>query len=160
MELFNASKIIFTIINFGILFFILKHYLFNKVNQTLDERQGIIMKELNDAKQSQQDAQKSKEEHEKMLDQLKVDSKKMMEDYKARAEEMSKEILDGAKSEAQLIMDRARTEINREKDKALYELKLQAVDLAVALSTKALAEVVDENTHKKLIEDFLLKVGS
>ena len=73
---------------------------------------------------------------------------------------MSKEIVDDAKAEAQRIIDRARTEINREKDKALDEMRQHAVEIAVALATKALAEVIDEDTHKKLIEDFILKAGS
>ena len=50
-------------------------------------------------------------------------------------------------------------EIGREKEKAEYEVKKQAVDLAVELSIKALDTQIDEDLHRKLISDFIAKVG-
>ena len=49
--------------------------------------------------------------------------------------------------------------IEREKEKAEYEVKKQAVDIAVELSVKALEESIDEEVHRKLISDFIAKVG-
>ncbi len=42
---------------------------------------------------------------------------------------------------------------------AEYEVKKQAVELAVELSMKALDNQIDEETHRKLIGDFIAKVG-
>ena len=44
-------------------------------------------------------------------------------------------------------------------DKLKKQIKKQAVDLAVELSVKALEDSIDENVHRKLISDFIAKVG-
>lgn len=56
-------------------------------------------------------------------------------------------------------MDRARKEAEREKEKAAEEIKSQAVELAILLSQKALEKTIDENEHRRLINDFISKVG-
>ena len=62
-------------------------------------------------------------------------------------------------AEAVSLKERAMLEIEREREKAEYEIKKQAVDLAVELSIKALDQKIDENTHRQLIGDFIAKVG-
>ncbi len=59
----------------------------------------------------------------------------------------------------QLILNRAKTEAEREKQKAEDDIKNQVVDLAVLVSSKALESSIDEAQHRKLIKDFIAKVG-
>ena len=69
------------------------------------------------------------------------------------------EIIDNAKTDAVSLKERTMLEIEREKEKAEFEIRKQAVDLAVELSVKALDQKIDEDTHRKLIGDFIAKVG-
>ena len=57
-------------------------------------------------------------------------------------------------------MERSRVEIEREKEKAASEIQKQVIDLSLILSEKALEKLIDEKEHRKLIEDFIVKVGS
>lgn len=43
-----------------------------------------------------------------------------------------------AKNEANTIIERAKVEINREREKVEYQLKKEAIDLALELSTKVI----------------------
>lgn len=56
-------------------------------------------------------------------------------------------------------MERAKKETEREKQKAEEEIKSQAIELAIMLSSKALETTIDEAQHRRLIEDFIAKVG-
>ena len=47
----------------------------------------------------------------------------------------------------------------KERDKAEQELKQQTVQLALMMSSKILNEVIDEEKHIQLIDEFISKVG-
>jgi len=155
----NIVDIIGTMINFFILFFILKHFLFNKVNNMLTLRNEGINNNINSAEDNKKKAELLRIENEEKLKNAKLEGKKIVEDFKVKADKVSDNIVNGANQEAGLIMERARVEAEREREKLKDEVKKQAVDLAILLSSKALEESIDEKQHRRLIEDFIAKVG-
>lgn len=155
----HLSKILATIINFGILYLILKHYLFKPVNNAIDSRQNEIISNINKAEEDRIKAEELRKENEDKLRQAKQEGKTIVEDYKVKADKVSSDILQEARQEAEAIIERAKVEAEREKEKAADEVKTQVVDLAVLLSSKALEKSVDEEQHRRLIKDFIAKVG-
>lgn len=156
----SLSTIIFTIINFIILLFILKRFFIKPINKIMDDRQNGINISIKKAKDNEEKAEISKNEKEKLLHESKIKGREIVEEYKLSAENISKEIIDDAKKESIIIMDRTRIEIEREKQKAESEIKKQVIDLSLILSEKALEQHIDEKQHRRLIEDFIFKVGS
>lgn len=156
---FNISTILFTIINFIILMFILKHFLWDKIKAAIAERENYIEDKIIKADEDAEKARRFRIENERILKSAKEEGKKITESKKQKADKIYQEIVNDARKEAEAIMDRARLEINRERQKAEFELRNQAIDLAVMLSTKALEETIDEAKHRRLINDFINKVG-
>lgn len=155
----HLSKILATIINFGILYLILKHYLFKPVNNAIDSRQNEIVNKINKTEEDRIKAEELRKENEDKLRQARQEGKVIVEDYKVKADKVSSDILQEARQEAETIIERAKVEAEREKEKAADEMKTQVVDLAVLLSSKALEESVNEDQHRRLIKDFIAKVG-
>lgn len=155
----NVSQLIATIINFAILYFILRRFLFKPVNDNISKRQNEIVTNINKAEEDRKKAEEFKLENQNILSQAKSEGKNIVEDYKVKAEKVSSDIITEAREEAETIIGRARTEAEREKEKAADEIKSQVVDLAVLLSSKALEESVNEEQHRRLIKDFIAKVG-
>lgn len=155
----EVSKLIATLINFLILFLILKHYLFKPVNNMIDKRQNEIVDKINKTDEDMKKAEALKSENEKILSGAKDEGKNIVEDYKVKAEQLSSGIVKDAKDEADTIIKRAKTEAERQTEKAADEIKNQIVDLAVLMSSKALGETIDEDQHRRLIKDFIVKVG-
>ncbi len=156
----NIYTVSAAIINFIILYFAMRHFLFKPVTNVMEGREKSIADNINKAEKNMKEAEKLKTENENILKQAKEKGKEITELRKQNAEKLYQEIVSEANKEAQSIVGRARIEVDREKEKAQNELKNQVVDLAVMLSAKALEESIDEKQHRKLIEDFLLKVGS
>jgi F-type H+-transporting ATPase subunit b len=152
--------IIFTIINFILLLFILKRFLIKPVNKIMDDRQNGIKMSIKKAKDDEEKAEISKKEKEQLLHDSKIKGREIVEEYKVNAQKISQEIIDEAKKESIIIMERSRIEIEREKQKAESEVRKQVIDLSLILSEKALEQHIDENEHRRLIEDFIFKVGS
>jgi F-type H+-transporting ATPase subunit b len=161
MELsIEAYKVIITIINFFILYAILRYKLFKPVMKIIGSRQKDIEYSIKVAEEDELSAKNNKLETETELKNSKLLGKGIVEDYKTKAQVLSDDIIKQAQKEAQAIIERAEKEAQREKEKAEYELKKQTVDLAVLLSSKALGDTIDEEQHRKLIKEFISKVGA
>lgn len=155
----NVSQIIATIINFLILYLILRHFLFKPVNDNIDKRQNEIITKINETEEDRRKAKELRIENENKLNSARQEGKNIVEDYKNKAEKVEADVLKEAHEEAETIIKRAKVEAEREKEKAADEIKNQVVDLAVLLSSKALEESIDEDQHRRLIKDFIAKVG-
>ena len=156
---FEIPTMVWTIINFGILVLILKHFFWDKLKEVIESRQNEIEDKLAQADEDSEKARMYLVKNERILKDAKKEGKKITEAQKKKAEKIYDEIVDDAKKEADALVERAKVEINREKEKAEYEPKKQAIDLAVELSIKALDTQIDEDLHRKLISDFIAKVG-
>lgn len=156
IELFTT---IATMINFIILFFIINHYFYKPVNQTLENRNNEIANRIKNSEENEKKAEALRIENEDKLKNADTEGKSIVENYKVKAEDISKEIVSKANSEAEKIVERGKKELELEIQKANDEIKTQVVDLAVLLSSQALGESIDETQHRRLIEEFIAKVG-
>ncbi|HEX9025845.1 MAG TPA: F0F1 ATP synthase subunit B [Clostridium sp.] len=155
----ELSKIVITWINFVILILILKHFFWDKIKAIIEERKNSIEQKLIRADENTEKARMYLVKNEQILQSAKDEGKKITERQKEKGDKLYQEIVGDAKVEASSLKERASLEIEREKEKAEYEIKKQAVELAIELSVKALGQKVDEATHRKLIGDFIAKVG-
>lgn len=155
----NLSRVIITIINFIILYFILRHFFFKPVNNYLTNRQEKISSSIKNANENEKKSKKMLIQHKELLSTSKQQGKSIVEDYKNKANKVSEDIIKDAQKEADLILNRAKIEADREKEKAKDDIKNQVVDLALLVSSRALEGSIDEKQHRKLIDDFITKVG-
>lgn len=156
----DPSVLIATLINFGVLILILKHFFWDKIKEVIQDREDYIEEQLSKADEDTEKARIYIIENERILKASKEEGKKIIEKKKQKANQVYSEIVEEANKEARSIIKRAELEIEREKEKAQYELKKQVVNLAINLSAKALEEKVEETKQRELINDFITKVGS
>jgi F-type H+-transporting ATPase subunit b len=155
----NYSTVIMNWINFGLIILILRYFFWDKIKGILAERQKYVDEKLSKADEDAEKARMYLVKNEQILQSAKEEGKKITEMQKQKGDKLYEEIVQNAKSEAISLKERAGLEIDREKEKAEYEIKKQAVNLAIELSIKALGQQIDEDTHRKLIGDFIAKVG-
>lgn len=155
----RLSTLVINWINFAIILLLLRHFFWNKLKVIIAERQKFIDNKLIKADEDAEKARMYLVQNEQILQSAKEEGKKITEAHKEKGEKLYDEIVGDAKAEAVSLKERASLEIERERQKAEHEIKKQAVDLAVELSVKALGQQIDESTHRKLIGDFIAKVG-
>jgi F-type H+-transporting ATPase subunit b len=156
----NPSTLIATIINFVVIYLILKHFFFGKIEAIINERENLINQQLDYAEDEAEKARIIAIENQRMLKSARDEGKLITKRHKEKAEKIYDEIIEEANNESKVILERAKTEINREKEKAEYQLKKEAVELAIALSQKVIEKNIDESKNRELIDDFLSKVGN
>ncbi|WP_209797606.1 F0F1 ATP synthase subunit B [Clostridium moniliforme] len=155
----NIPEMIVTLVNLLILFWIVKHFAFDRVNKILKERNNRIEDTISKADEDLEKARILKLQNEKEIGSAKEEGKEIVSQYKSKADSIYKEIVEDARKEASTIIEKSKVEINRERAKAEDEIKTQAVELAIFLSEKALGESIDEKKHRELIDEYISKVG-
>jgi F-type H+-transporting ATPase subunit b len=156
----NAFTVFATVVNLIVLYLILRHFFFDKVNNNIESRVNGVKDTIDKANIDRAEAEALRLENVKKLEESKVEGKRIVEEYKGKAEKVSDDVKQEASNEAKLIIERGKTEVERQREKAEDELKKKVVDLAVILSSKALEKSIDDAEHRRLIEEFIAKVGN
>ena len=154
----ELSIVIATIINFIILFFVLKHFFWEKIKTAIDERQKTIVDTLNGADEKFKEGTEFRATNKAILDGAKEEGKKITEARKHQADKIYDEILESAREESGAMRNRAKNDIEREFDKARFEIKEQVIELALIVSQKALDKTLNETEHRRLIDSFIDEV--
>ena len=82
----HSQTTIFTIINFFILYFLLKRFLFKPINKVIAERRREISSNLQEAEENKKKAQQYRLESENRLKDSAREGKALVEKYKMQAE--------------------------------------------------------------------------
>ena len=138
------------IINFAILFFAFKYFLWDKIVKALDDRKKKLEMISKIDSEIKEKIAKAKLEEEKLLSEARTKVDNMMSIWEATAKKTKKEILDKAKIEADWYISWARNEMEKEKLTMLKSMKTKVVDLALKLNWKLFK---DEKANK----DFMAK---
>ena len=72
---------------------------------------------------------------------------------------MRKEIVQKAQQESNEIVKRAQEEIDLQKQKAILELQEKIADLSIMAASKIISKSLDTEDHRRLVEDYVSKVG-
>lgn len=151
----NLAKVLATIINFIVLLLILKHFFWNKVKSSIEQREEFVLKKINDAKENEEKSKLLLLEKEQMLKDARIEGKRITEKRKNQADLIHDEIINEAKMTAKSIQEKTRLELEMEKQKAKEDIKEEAVDIAMILSEKVLEETLDKTRHKEIIDKFI-----
>jgi F-type H+-transporting ATPase subunit b len=156
----NLGIIIASTINFFIFYFILKKFVFNKTLVIIDKRKTEVEEAFKKARDEEERAEQIKKEHEVNIKRYKEEGLRLVESFKDKADKVYLETVEEATKEASLVRERAIVDAEREKQKAEKEIKSEIVNLSLKFAEKALEKEINEEEHKRLIDDFITKVGS
>lgn len=155
----NTGTIVFTIINLLILTLFLKHFLFDRVNKVLENRQKEVNDAFDEAEAASEKARQLESQYSNKISQAKEESAEIIKAATQKAQIRSDEIVSDAKKEAVALIEKANSEITREKKRAVNEIKDQISDIAFSVAEKVIEKEVDKKDNDRLVEDFIKNVG-
>lgn len=155
----DTGTIIFTLINTLILFMIIKHLLFGRVNKIIEERQADVTNTYKKADESLENAKKQEETYNNIMANAKDEAAQIVKSATQKALICSDEIMLQAKNNANNVLEKANLDIEREKIRAKNEIKYEISDIALMMAQKVISKEIDKKDHEKLINDFIENVG-
>ncbi len=159
MEL-SPATIIVQMVNFLIFFMIILKLFLQPVKKMLDSREMLIKKDIDDAEALKGNAHKLKEEYENRLRDAQAEAQDIVKNAMASGEMMKNDIISQARTEAKRERERAEEEIKVSRENTEKALRSHVADLAVSVAGKVLRETLDQESHTRLMEEFVRKVES
>src|ERR1051325_6643701 len=156
----EINLMFWTLIVFGITFFIVWKFFMPKIFAAVEAREKALEKAIDDAKRDREAAAKLLAEHQAAIEAAKGDAQKMIADARGVAEKMGGELIEQTRKEQGEMLDRARRDIEGEKEKAIAMLRREAVEMAIAGASKVIEANLDNDKNRRLVEGYLASIGS
>ena len=149
-------NLVWTIVNLLILYFLMKKFLFGRINAIIAKRQEEADAQFAIAGEKQKEAEGLKAQYE--------ESMKTVEDEKAKAvsEAATTEynrIVGEADEKAEGILKDARNAAETEKTKILKSAQAEIADMVVNATAKVVGEKTPSQSDRDLYDEFLRKAG-
>lgn len=146
------------IVNFLIILFILKKFLYKPVFDVLKKRQTTIKEGLKQAEDARIRLEKVLIEEKDILRQGQLQSKKIIEDAKQESIGITRKMNEEAKKQAEKLLNDTKEQITRESIEAEKRLAVNTSKLAVTILEKALKEFFSSKEQKEVISEALKKI--
>ena len=147
------------IVNLFLTVFLVKKFLFKKVNDILTKRKELADAELSDAAKAKAEAETLKADYEASIGNAREEAKAIVTAATKNAAQKSENMLLEAKEEAAALKAQAAADIERERESAFAQMKGEIGDIAVSIAGKVIGREVTEEDHRRLIDDFLSDAG-
>ena len=146
------------IINFLIIFYLLKRFLYKPVLGMLKKREDKIQEGLKQAEESRVALEKTLEEEKKILGKAQDEAKKIIEESKSQATQVAQNIEENTKKQAERILLEAKEQINQESKATEQRLSEKVSLLAENMLTKSLEGFLGEKEQKQIVTKAIKKI--
>ena len=151
----NPWTALFVLLNFLLLFFVAKKFLFKPVMDMIQSRQKEIDDLYADAEAAKVNANAMEEEYKNRLATAQQTGDNLVKEAMARGKNREEEIIRQANREADAIREKAASDIARDKKKALNDAKDEISAIALEIAGKVVGEAMDGEQQQRLVDKFL-----
>jgi F-type H+-transporting ATPase subunit b len=146
------------IVNFLILAYLLKRFLYGRIITAIDERENAIVARFDEAERLKNEARQAAEAYDKKYRSLQERSEEMLNQAQKVAEARRTELMDEARQEVEQIRQGWIETIEREKISFLQDLRRRAGSQIYAIARTALSELADAELERKIADVFLTRL--
>ena len=146
--------LVWTIINLIVLFLLLRHFLINPVSNIMEQRRKLIADGLQNAQDTQDEANRLKAEYEEALSGAKKESAEIVDKARIDARAEYDRIVGEAGGKAGNIIENAKENVRIEREQTMKELQSQIAGLAIASAEKIVGD-----KEQNIYDQFLGEVG-
>ena len=156
----NIAWLAAQIVNFFILFFLLKAFAYKPILQMLESRRQKIQESLEYAEKVKKDAAEQQKEFDRKLEETRRETQAASAAAAQVGEKEREAILAQAREDARKLIEQAKGQIEYERKQMLSELREEVVRLSLAAAQKVINQSLDEKAHRQLIGDFLAQADN
>lgn len=149
---FDPKLFIAQIINFLILAFIFKKFLYKPLLKVIHDREKRIEKGLSDAEKAEKALQSAEDEREQILKNTALEAEEIIIQTKKNADDARVELLNKTKEEADKIMSDAKKAAQLEFENMQKEARRISLKLSEELLQKSIQNLFTKDEQEKIIK--------
>ncbi len=144
---------IWTLIAFGITFFVLKRYAFGPIQKTIDERRERIRSAVEEADKAREEARKLLEQHRQLIAEAKGESAEILADARKVADAQIARVKEESEAERERRLEETRRQIDAETKRSLDMIRSEVADLTLEATARVTGKVLDAEDQRRLIDE-------
>jgi len=150
--------LLFQIINFLILVWLLKRFLYGRIIRAMDERQARIAAQLEEAEKKKAEAEKLADELRKKNEELDATREQLLAEMRQQVEAERKSLLAKTREEVERTRHQWLDSLQREKDSLLADIRQRVLHETCAITRRALADMASAQLERQLAEAFATRL--
>ncbi|MBT4941789.1 MAG: F0F1 ATP synthase subunit B [Candidatus Magasanikbacteria bacterium] len=149
---------LFNLINFFIVFLLVKRFIFPPLLRVIDERKKMIQEGLDNFTQSKTAMEVAEKKAKEIISQAKKEGNVIVEKSHDEAKAVAETMRSKAKEDVEKLVLEAKAHIKQEKIHMKEEIRTEAVSLVIDVTKKLLGKEMDTKKSTKNITDILKSV--
>jgi F-type H+-transporting ATPase subunit b len=149
----TPGLMIWTLVCFGITFFVLRKYAFGPVQKIIDERRQRIRESIQEADNARDEARRLLEEHRALMREARGQSEEILAEARRVAESQRERLREELEAERQRRIEDTRKQVEAETRRALEQLRAEVAELTVVATARVTGKVLDDEDHRRLIDE-------
>src|SRR3989344_3897695 len=146
------------IINFLIIFYILKRFAYKPVLSVLKKREDLIKGSLKQAEESKKILEETLEKEKTILKNTQKKAEKIIEDAKNRTQEIARETEEKTRKQTEYMISTGLGKIAQESKELEKRIALKVSKLAIEFLQKSMQDVFGEKEQKQFLDAALKKI--
>lgn len=146
------------IINFLILVFLLRHFLYGPIIKSMNQREEKISSRLSEAEKRKEEARQEAESYNKKLQELSEKSRELQARAESEAQVLHGELTKKAREDVEAVKGEWYRDLQQEEASLIADLSRLAGEEAHAVVRRALRDLADEDLESRIIDVFLKRL--
>ena len=151
----NWFTIAAQILNFLVLVYLLKRFLYPAIIGAMDKREKLIASRLQAAEEKTKQATEAEASYNQLKQELATQRQDLTSQAREEAEKLRQELSGKARDEVDADKARWREAIKQQQDEFLRLLRERAAEQVVAIARRTLQDLADESLEQRIISRFI-----
>ena len=154
----GLGLMIWTLILFLVTMYVLKRFAFPKIAEALDKRATAISDNIEASKRQRAEADELLNEYRHRLKEAREQADDIVSRARKAAETAVAEANESGKARREELVAAARKDIETETRRSLEQIRREVADLTVLATEKVTRKSLDDDDHKRLVDEALSEV--
>jgi F-type H+-transporting ATPase subunit b len=143
------------VVNFALLVFLLKHFLYGPLLKLMDEREKAIISRQKAAEGAKREAQAEAESYRKKKEELSAEHEELLVQAKEDAKVFRADMMKKARDEIEETKTEWQKDLQRQKDELISDLRKYSGQQLYAISRRALRDLANEDLERQIMIAFI-----
>jgi F-type H+-transporting ATPase subunit b len=151
----NVGLMIWVLVVFGIVFLMLRKWVYPVIGASLDARAKSIADSIDSAENLRKEADDVLTEYRQRLAEARVQADEIVSRARQAGEAHQKETVETARAERERLLEQTRRDVEAETRRAIDEIRRSVADLTVLATEKVTRKTLTDEDQKRLVDDAL-----
>jgi F-type H+-transporting ATPase subunit b len=149
---------IWTLVAFGITFFVLRRFAFGPIQKTIDARRDRIRAAVDEADKARAEARELLEQHRQLIADAKGEAAEILADARKVADAQIERVKEESNAERERRLEETRRQIDAETKRSLDLIRAEVADLTLEATARVTGKVLDAEDQRRLIDEAIAEL--